>query len=94
MAPRRDREPRSEPGPAAGLAGASGRPPAASSGAPGTPAAIELSLDITDLSALLVGSVSLEALHRFGRAEVSPETAVHILGRLFAMERPTCLTAF
>lgn len=56
-------------------------------------ASIELAIDIAELSALLMGSASIEALYRFGRARVSPEH-MPTLARLFLAERPTCLTAF
>lgn len=56
-------------------------------------AGIELWIDIAELSALLMGSASIEALYRFGRARVSPDH-LPTLARLFLAERPTCLTAF
>lgn len=54
---------------------------------------IELEIDIAELSALLMGSASIEALYRFGRARVNPDH-LPTLARLFLAERPTCLTAF
>lgn len=56
-------------------------------------AGIELWIDIAELSALLMGSASIEALYRFGRARVNPDH-LPTLARLFLAERPTCLTAF
>ena len=55
-------------------------------------AGIELGIDIAELSALLMGSASVEALYRFGRARVSSDH-LPTLARLFLAERPTCLTA-
>lgn len=54
---------------------------------------IELTIDIADLSALLMGSVSIEILHRYGRAKVNASD-VPMLSELFVAARPTCLTSF
>jgi predicted acetyltransferase len=55
---------------------------------------VDLTLDISDLSALLMGSVDLDSLWRVGRAQIDP---YHLAAaaRLFRVEqRPECITAF
>ncbi|HEX9037768.1 MAG TPA: GNAT family N-acetyltransferase [Ktedonobacterales bacterium] len=56
---------------------------------------VELTLAVSDASALLMGCLSLRALHDFGLAEVSDGRYVSRLDALFHVERPpVCLTAF
>lgn len=56
--------------------------------------AVPLSIDVADLASLLMGSVDLATLHRFGRVGV-PSEAVGLLTKLFRTdEKPECLTSF
>lgn len=60
-----------------------------------TRADVELSLNVGDASALLMGCVSLRGLYDLGLAEVSDSRAVSRLDALFHVERPpVCDTGF
>lgn len=60
----------------------------------GTPDA-EVSTEIAEFSALLMGCVSFASLHTFGLADISDPAYVDRLDRLFAVpKKPICLTAF
>ncbi|MGE5559807.1 MAG: enhanced intracellular survival protein Eis [Chloroflexota bacterium] len=54
---------------------------------------IELTIDIAELSSLFMGSVTINALYRYGRAKMSAAD-LPSLTKLFAAEKPTCLTVF
>jgi predicted acetyltransferase len=59
------------------------------------PCNAEINLGIADLSSLLVGTVSLKQLHRYGLAAISDEAHVDDLNRLFFVpEKPVCTTGF
>ncbi len=58
------------------------------------PDAIGLGIDIADLSSLLVGSVDIAALYRFGRVQCDAQH-VGTLQRLLAVtEKPVCISSF
>ncbi|MGE5652843.1 MAG: enhanced intracellular survival protein Eis [Bacillota bacterium] len=57
------------------------------------PDAIALGIDIADLSSLLVGSVDIAALYRFGRVQLDPQH-LPTLQRLLLADRPICITSF
>jgi predicted acetyltransferase len=55
----------------------------------------EISLDIADFSSLLIGTVDVRRLVRYGLARVSDSRHIHTLHRLFAVEeKPVCTTPF
>jgi predicted acetyltransferase len=55
---------------------------------------IELTMDISDLSALIMGSVSLQSLYRLGRAQIAAEY-VSAVNEIWRMEQsPHCITTF
>lgn len=59
------------------------------------PVDVEMELDISDLSSLLLGSVDAKSLYTFGRMKLSDPTKLDMLHRLFfPFERPVCMTAF
>ncbi len=82
-------------------AGANGSAKGAATKAPSTNAAtpkgggaIPMSIDVADLSSLLMGAVDVATLHRFGRIGV-PAASVGLLTKLFTTtETPECLTSF
>ncbi|KQL48577.1 acetyltransferase [Brevibacillus choshinensis] len=56
---------------------------------------VELGMDISDFSSLVMGAVGLRKLHLYGLAEVSDEKAIPLLDRLFAArEKPRSTTPF
>jgi predicted acetyltransferase len=56
---------------------------------------IEVSMEVAELSALLMGCVGFTSLHTFGLADISDANAVGRVDRLFALpKKPICLTAF
>ncbi|MEW6411191.1 MAG: GNAT family N-acetyltransferase [Candidatus Zixiibacteriota bacterium] len=60
-----------------------------------SPHDVELKLDISDFSSLLMGAVGLKSLVKYGMAEVSGPEYIDLLHKLFATEqKPVCLTSF
>jgi len=58
-------------------------------------AEVDLSIEISDLSSLLMGAVSFKKLFNFGRVIVNHTDQVKRLDHLFAnMQKPLCITAF
>lgn len=55
---------------------------------------VALSLDVAELSSLLIGAVDFQHLYEYGLAEISDPAYVATLNRLFAAPKPVCLTAF
>ena len=56
---------------------------------------IDVSLDISDFSALLLGTVDFRSLVRYGLATISDTSYVNILNRIFAVEqKPICISRF
>lgn len=57
--------------------------------------AVSMSIDIADLSSLLMGSTNFRSLYRLGRVYVSDDSAVPLLTSLFEHPtKPECITAF
>jgi predicted acetyltransferase len=55
----------------------------------------EISLDIADFSSVIMGSVDLLNLYRYGRVELSDDRYLDAAGRLFYVrEKPRCTTQF
>lgn len=58
-------------------------------------AEIEISLDISDFSSLVVGAVDFDRLYTYGRVTLSDDAHAPLLNRLFrARARPWCMTHF
>lgn len=58
-------------------------------------AEVEVTLDVAQLSSLLMGSVRFRSLHDFGLTTISDPTEVDVVDRIFAPRRkPMCLTRF
>lgn len=56
---------------------------------------VALTLDVSDLSSVLMGVISVERLYMYGQAHVSDPTSLQTLYRLFAVPHPPmCLTHF
>jgi predicted acetyltransferase len=56
---------------------------------------VEITLDISDFSSLLVGAVDFKHLYRFGLADISDERHVQAVDQLFrTAEKPLCMTQF
>jgi len=57
--------------------------------------AVELALDVSEFSPLLMGAVDLERLYMYGLAELSDPSYLDALTRIFAVPRkPICMTGF
>jgi predicted acetyltransferase len=58
-------------------------------------AEIELRLDVSDFSSLIMGAVDLRSLYTYSRAELSDHSRLEVLNRIFATDhRPVCTTWF
>ena len=56
---------------------------------------VEVSMDIADFSSLIMGTVELRSLYEYGLAEISDETYLEIVGKIFRVEqKPICHTMF
>lgn len=56
---------------------------------------VEVKIDISELSSLLMGVVSLKELYMYSKVEISDSTYLNKLENIFiSMERPICMTAF
>lgn len=55
---------------------------------------VELSIEVGDLSSLLVGAVPFGKLYQYGLVEVSQPSYVPVLERLFVAPKPVCMTRF
>lgn len=56
---------------------------------------VEISLDVSDFSSLLMGVVSFKDLYVFGRAKLSDLAYLSTINRLFStLEKPKCISAF
>lgn len=56
---------------------------------------VEVAIDISHFSSLMMGTVSFKALHRYGIIQVSDSSYIDQLYRLFShQEKPICMTAF
>lgn len=55
------------------------------------PDKIEISLDISDFSSLIVGSVSIKTLHRLGLCKISDQTKLDSIDKIFIIgQKPLC----
>ena len=56
---------------------------------------VEVRLDVSEFSSLLMGAVNFKSLYRYGLAGISDPGHVHVVDRVFAVEdKPVCTTAF
>lgn len=56
---------------------------------------VEVAMDISDFSSLVIGAVDMRSLYAYSRVEISNVEYLDILNRLFATDhKPVCLTAF
>ncbi|HEV8193403.1 MAG TPA: GNAT family N-acetyltransferase, partial [Ktedonobacterales bacterium] len=56
---------------------------------------VDVSMEVAECSALLMGCVSFTSLHTFGLADISDLGSIERVDRLFAVpKKPICLTAF
>lgn len=55
---------------------------------------VEMALDISDFSSLLVGGIHLKGLLKHGLVSVSDDSYIDTLDRIFQNERPICVTYF
>jgi predicted acetyltransferase len=56
---------------------------------------VEISLDISDFSSLLMGVVTFKELYLFGKAKLSNPSYINTINTLFSTtEKPRCITAF
>jgi len=61
----------------------------------GAPHDVELTIGIAELSSLLMGTVNLKSLVRFGLVHISNAWYTNILQKTFATEaKPICMTGF
>ncbi len=56
--------------------------------------AIDLAIEVSDLSALLLGSVSLQSLYRLGRVQLAAEHVSAVDSLFWVSQKPECITAF
>ncbi|MFC0189676.1 enhanced intracellular survival protein Eis [Fictibacillus aquaticus] len=58
-------------------------------------ARVELNMDISDFSSLIMGAVDMKGLLRLGLAEISDEAAADTVGRLFALDsKPVSMISY
>jgi predicted acetyltransferase len=63
--------------------------------AEGEVADVDITIEIADLSSLLMGVIPFGKLYQYGRVEISHSEKVTEINRLFyAMKKPICTTAF
>jgi predicted acetyltransferase len=56
---------------------------------------VEIKLDVSDFSSLVMGAVDFRSLHSYGLAEISDDQHVGTVNRLFLTEeKPRCMTHF
>jgi len=55
---------------------------------------VEIQLDVSEFSSLVVGAINFKALYDFGLATLSDKSYIALLDRLFAAPKPICFTAF
>ena len=55
---------------------------------------VEIQLDVSEFSSLIVGAVSFRNLNDYGLVSLSDESYVDLLNRLFAAPKPICFTEF
>lgn len=57
-------------------------------------AEVEVQLDVADFSSLVMGAIPFSRLHSYGLARISDPAYVPTLNRLFAADKPICMTRF
>jgi len=56
---------------------------------------VEVSMDVSDFSSLVMGVINLKSLHRYGLVEISDNNYIEIVNAVLqAEERPMCITGF
>ena len=55
---------------------------------------VEIQLDVSEFSSLVVGAISFKHLNEYGLVSLSDKSYVDIIDRLFAAPKPICLTEF
>lgn len=56
---------------------------------------VQISMDISDFSSMLMGSVNFKSLNKYGLAEISHEDYIEKINKIFYMdEKPMCTTPF
>ena len=55
---------------------------------------VGLSMGIADFSSLAMGAIDLKSLYKYGLASLSDATYLDALNRIFASDRPICITSF
>ncbi len=55
---------------------------------------VEISLDVSDLSSLLVGGINFKGLLKYGLVTISDEGYINTLERIFQNDKPICVTYF
>jgi predicted acetyltransferase len=55
---------------------------------------VEIQLDISDFSSLLMGCADFKSLVRYGLVQISDTNYVSVLNKLFLADRPICTTGF
>jgi predicted acetyltransferase len=55
---------------------------------------VEIQLDVSDFSSLVVGAINFKHLYEYGLASLSDESYVDSIARLFAAPKPICFTEF
>ncbi|MGE7953313.1 hypothetical protein [Lysinibacillus xylanilyticus] len=56
---------------------------------------MEIAIDIAELSSLVMGVVTVQALFMLSKVKISDEQYLHALYQFFfVLDKPTCITAF
>ncbi len=56
---------------------------------------VEVSLDISDFSSLLMGVIDFKSLYRYGQADISSTEYINVINKVFLTEeKPMCTTPF
>ena len=56
---------------------------------------VEIAMDISDFSSMIVGAVSFKSLYSYGIASISDESYLNTVNKLFLVEeKPFCITGF
>ena len=55
---------------------------------------VEVTLDISDFSSLLVGGINFKSLYKYGLVSISDDNYIDILEKIFLSDKPFCTTFF
>ena len=55
---------------------------------------VEIQLEVSEFSSLVVGAINFKHLYEYGLASLSDESYVDSIARLFAAPKPICFTEF